>query len=112
MTRFTHLHVRSHFSLGDGFSSPLILAKRARTLGFDALALTDRHNLYAAVKFSRACRSVGLKPILGCEINLDFSSGETRPGRVPSLVLLARDEEGYHNLCRILSMSEREAGPR
>lgn len=64
---FTHLHVHSSFSLLDGYSSPLKLATRAKDLGMTAMALTDHNHLLGIPQFQKACKDVGIKPILGYE---------------------------------------------
>lgn len=65
---FTHLHVHSSYSFLDGLSSPAILAKRAKELGMNALALTDHNHIGGAFDFQAACRKEGIKPILGGEL--------------------------------------------
>ncbi len=64
------LHSHSHFSFLDGASSVDAMAERALELGLEALALTDHQGLYGAVRFSAAAERVGLRPILGVEIEL------------------------------------------
>lgn len=104
MNRFVHLHVHSYFSMDDAIASPLSLAKQARKLGYDALALTDHENLFGAIKFSKACRASGIKPILGCEIN--FASvaqrKSTKQGQ-PHLTVIARTMIGYQNLVALVT---------
>ena len=98
MPSFVHLHVHSYFSLLDGCASPAALAQAAAQAGMPALALTDHDALYGAIEFYDACRQQGIQPILGMELTLDTNSS------LPdSLVLLARDKEGYANLCRLSS---------
>lgn len=90
---FAHLHVRSWFSFLRGGSSPEALAARAAALGMEALALTDVNGVYGAIRFQKACRSLGIKPIFGSEIYLHGQP----------LVLLAAGSDGYTNLCRLLT---------
>ena len=90
---FVHLHARSWFSFLNGGSSPESLALRAREVGQTALALTDVNGVYGAVRFQRACHQAGIKAIIGAEFNY----------REFPLVLLARDQTGYANLCRLLT---------
>ena len=109
MSEFVHLHAHSYYSLLDGCPSPADLAKAAAQANMPALALTDHNALYGAIEFYDACREAGLQPIVGMELTLD-----TDAGRQPSnLVLLARNLEGYTNLCRLSSAlqtaSDREA---
>ncbi|MBI4604020.1 MAG: DNA polymerase III subunit alpha [Planctomycetes bacterium] len=83
------LHVKSHYSLGEGTASPERLVDRAAMLGLPALGLTDVENLYGQVLFHRLTRERGIRPLTGAEI-----------GR---LVLLARDRTGYESLSRIIT---------
>ena len=68
---FCHLHVHSNYSFLDGASWPEDLVEKAKVLAMPALALTDHDGLYGAVRFSRACEQVGVKPIVGAELTLD-----------------------------------------
>jgi DNA polymerase III alpha subunit len=109
------LIVRSGYSLGWGTALPRALLQRAREQGLDALALTDRDNLYGAVGFLRAAGDVGVRAILGAEVTPregapeipgeDGARGIRRgPARVGgSVVLLVREPRGYEALCRILT---------
>jgi error-prone DNA polymerase len=99
---FVHLHVHSHFSFLDGVSSPEELVRAAAAAGMGALALTDHANVSGAVRFARAARAAGIKPIQGAEVT-------TRDGH--HLVLLAADEEGYAHLCALLTAAHL-ANPR
>lgn len=98
-----HLHTHSWFSFLAGGSSPEALAQRAAVLGQPALALTDRHGVYGAVRFAAACRRLGLRPVFGASVAVTPA-----PRQEPAtLVLLVEDREGYANLCRLLSLSHR-----
>ncbi|HEX8919165.1 MAG TPA: DNA polymerase III subunit alpha [Chloroflexota bacterium] len=97
-----HLHVHSSFSFLDGASSPDQLVQRAAEMGMKALALTDHHGLYGIVRFMKAARAHGIKPIIGAEICL---SGES-PADRHHLVLLAKNRQGYANLCRIITKAQ------
>jgi len=90
---FTHLHTRSWFSFLQGGSSPEALAARAAELGQKALALTDVDGVYGVVRFQRACRTHGLRPIIGAQIGV---AGHP-------LILIAENNAGYANLCRLLT---------
>lgn len=114
---FVPLRVRSHGSLLDGTASPRALIERALTLGYDALALTDRDNLYLALSFYRAARADGLRPLLGAEVTLrepPVAAGpaaETAsPRRRPGALLIALDRRGYANLCAVLTARQLDAG--
>src|SRR5688572_2145761 len=90
---FTHLHVHSHFSFGQGASSPESLLKAAATRGYTALACTDTNGVYGAVEFQRAAEELGIRPILGAHL---VHGGE-------ECVALAEDEKGWAKLCRVIS---------
>ena len=104
---FTHLHVHSEFSLLDGLGRITELVAQAKNLGFDSLAVTDHGALYGAVGFYQACRSAGIKPIIGVETYVARRSMTDREGKVDDkpyhLILLARDWTGYQNLCRLIT---------
>ena len=100
-----HLHVHSNFSFLDGASPPDRLLRQARELGMSALALTDHHGLYGAVRFIHAARAHGIKPIVGVEIRLRMEEPDS-PVTNPHLVLLAKDSAGYGNLCRIITAAQ------
>ena len=107
---FVHLHTHSEYSLLDGANSIPALVSRVKELGMDALAVTDHGNLHAACTFYREARAKQLQPLLGFEAYLAFGSRHQRerdpdaPGNYSHLVLLARDREGYRNLCRLSSI--------
>ena len=67
-TEFVHLHVHSEYSLADGLFKVKDLVGRAAAAGMPAVALTDRNNLFALVKFFEACLGQGVKPIMGAEV--------------------------------------------
>jgi error-prone DNA polymerase len=92
--RFVHLHVHSNYSLREGAARVEDLAVRAAEMGMGALALTDHDGMYGAVRFSQACRQVGVRPILGAE--LEWGEGY-------HAVLLARDARGWSNLCHLVT---------
>ena len=81
---------------------PKVIAEHAAKLGFPAVALTDRNGLYAAMAFTEACSAKGIQPIVGAMLAV------ARPAEMGStgvdwLVLLAKDEQGYSNLCHLVS---------
>lgn len=87
---FVHLHCHSAYSLGEGTAKPQALVGRAKQLHMPSLALTDRGNLYGAAPFYLSAQKVGIKPVIGMVVDLDDGS---------SLTLLARNMDGYRNLC-------------
>ncbi|MDF1541757.1 MAG: DNA polymerase III subunit alpha [Anaerosomatales bacterium] len=123
-TSFVHLHVHSHFSFGDGAAGLAELIERAGEFGMDTLALTDHQGFYGALRFYRAAREAGMRPILGAEVVVESAgvSGEECDlppemrlalpapvgfGRAAGsgfhLTLLVKDIGGYRNLCRLLA---------
>ncbi|MCB0041012.1 MAG: PHP domain-containing protein, partial [Caldilinea sp.] len=93
---YAELHCHSYFSLLDASSSPEDLAARAAELGLSALALTDHDSLAGAVRFALAARRAGLHAIFGAEVTLEDGV---------HLTLLAETQEGYGNLCRLVTAS-------
>lgn len=91
---FVHLHVHSSWSLLQGLPTVDELVRRAQSLGMQALALTDRNRVSGLLLFYEACRKAGIKPLLGVELTEDGRPQEP-------LVLLARNAEGYGDLCEI-----------
>ena len=106
MKDFVHLHVHSEYSLLDGSARIVELAKKAKEMGYSAIALTDHGNMYGAIAFYKACNEVGIKPIIGCEVYVskrnmtEFDKSNKRY----HLVLLAENDEGYKNLMKIVSI--------
>lgn len=107
MSNFVHLHLHSEYSLLDGACRIKDIPKRAKELGQKAVALTDHGNMFGAVEFYKACKSEGIKPIIGCEVYLAPNSRheKSRIGTVSyyHLVLLAKNEIGYKNLSYLVS---------
>jgi DNA polymerase-3 subunit alpha len=86
----------------EGAMEPKTIAERAAKLGFPAVAITDRNGLYGAMPFSDACIAKGVQPIIGTLLAL-ARPPETGVEGIDWLVLLAQDEEGYDNLCKLVS---------
>ncbi|MDE5873075.1 MAG: DNA polymerase III subunit alpha, partial [Lachnospiraceae bacterium] len=105
---FTHLHVHTEYSLLDGSAKIKELVARAKELGMKALTITDHGVMYGAIDFYKACRAEGIKPIIGCEVYVAPNSRFDRElvkgdDRYYHLVLLAKNDLGYHNLAKIVS---------
>ncbi|MCO6451202.1 MAG: DNA polymerase III subunit alpha [Caldilineales bacterium] len=109
---YVELHAHSFYSLLDGASSPEKLLDRAAELHMPALALTDHDNLIGAVQFWRKARDRNIHPIIGAEVTLEepptseLGNQHLEPGtRHPTqhLTLLADNQTGYANLCRLLT---------
>ncbi len=109
---FVHLHVHSEYSLLDAMGRVRELVGRAVDLSMPALALTDHGVVSGAIKFYRAAREAGIKPILGCELYVAPDSRFSRdPGTHRSpfhLVLLAADRRGWQNLLRLVHCAHTE----
>ncbi|QDG50814.1 DNA polymerase III subunit alpha [Persicimonas caeni] len=105
MTDFVHLHVHTQFSLLDGAIKLPDLMNRVKELGMDTVAMTDHDNMYGAVNFQKAAQKAGVKPIIGCEMNLtkeDFR--ESTDPMSYHLTVLAKNKTGYKNLMYLNSM--------
>ena len=104
---FAHLHVHSEYSLLDGACRIGPLIERAKELGQTALAITDHGVMYGAVAFYKAAVAAGIRPIIGCEVYVAPRGMTDRVHGVDDaythLILLCRDETGYHNLCYLVS---------
>src|SRR3954466_5999901 len=87
----------------EGAMEPKTIAARAATLGFPAVALTDRNGLYGAMPFSEACTAKGVQPVVGAMLGVARPPEIGGEARIDWLVLLAKDELGYANLCKLVS---------
>ena len=94
---FVHLHCHSEYSLSDSILTVGQLAQFAQEQQMPALALTDRNNIYGALKFYQQARQRGVKPIIGCDLSVRDGDG------IFQLILLVRDEAGFKNLCQLIS---------
>jgi len=105
---FVHLHCHSHYSLLDGAGTIDRLLDRAKSLGMNALALTDHGNLYGALEFYQKARAIGVRPIVGLEAYV-APGGRTQRDAASAkeaayhLTLLAQDEKGFRNLLALSS---------
>ena len=108
MGSFVHLHIHSEFSLLDGANRIKDLPVRAKELGMDAMAITDHGAMFGAIDFYKACRANGVKPIIGCEVYVAprsrFDKDPDLDSRYSHLILLAKDNEGYKNLAKLVSI--------
>ncbi len=108
-TPFVHLRAFSAYTILDGAMEPKAMGAVAKERGFPAIALTDRIGLFASMAFDDGCRANGVQPITGCFLRV------ARPGNgagdKPALdwiALYAQNEDGYQNLCRLVSASHLE----
>ncbi|MGN6328460.1 MAG: DNA polymerase III subunit alpha [Rhodanobacter sp.] len=102
--RYTHLHLHSEYSLVDSTIRIKALVAACVRDGIPAVALTDDSNMFALVKFYKACSAAGIKPIGGCDLWIS-SPDDPRPWR---LTLLCQHHAGYLNLSRLVSRAWRE----
>lgn len=91
---FTHLHVHTQYSFLDGASTLDALLEKTKRLGMNALAITDHNRLTGAIRFYDKAKSLGIKPIIGTEVDLEDGY---------HLTLLCKDKAGYSSLCRMLT---------
>jgi DNA polymerase-3 subunit alpha len=98
--RFVHLRLHSEYSVSDGIVRVEEAVERARDDAMPALALTDAANLFGMVKFYRAARAAGVKPIVGADCWLQNDTDRDKPYR---LLLLCTARGGYLRLCELLS---------
>lgn len=106
MDPFVHLHTHTEYSLFDGISRIPDLVTHVKEMGQTAIAITDHGSMYGAVYLYNECKKQGIKPIIGCEIYITQNSRfQVPPGRekLYHLILLAENNEGYHNLVKICS---------
>src|SRR5205085_1984347 len=97
---YAELHCLSHFSFGRGASSARELFERAKRNGYSALAITDECTLAGIVRALEAARETGIKLITGTEVTLDDGL---------KLVLLAETQQGYTEICKLITHTRRRA---
>src|SRR5436190_12476146 len=109
---FVHLHLHTEYSLLDGATRPEPLAAKIAQLGMPACAITDHGNMFGAVEFYHAMHSVGVKPIIGCEMYVAYGSRLDKAGVEDQaadagsnnhLIVLAANDTGYRNLVKLVS---------
>ena len=102
---FAHLHLHTQYSLLDGAASIDPLMERLKALGMTACAITDHGVMYGVVEFYQAAKKAGIHPVIGCEVyvcpNMDDRLSGARDYN--HLILLAENDEGYHNLTKLVS---------
>ncbi|MBE0467661.1 MAG: DNA polymerase III subunit alpha, partial [Candidatus Desulforudis sp.] len=106
---FVHLHNHTQYSLLDGAARIKDLVRQAAEFGMPAVAITDHGNMFGVVDFYKACRQAGIKPILGCEVYVAPRTMQDRQSglddKLAHLALLAKNERGYRNLLKLVSMA-------
>lgn len=99
---FIPLRLHSEFSVTDGMVRIKEAVARTKEQGIPALGICDLMNLFGMVKFYKACRSAGIKPIIGVDIQVKNEADTKRPSR---LMLIAKNHAGYLRLCKLLSQA-------
>ncbi|URW76453.1 DNA polymerase III subunit alpha [Sphingomonas donggukensis] len=102
---FVPLRVFSSYTMLEGAIDPKAIAKRAKELGFPAVALTDRNGLYAAMAFGDACKDAGVQPVIGTLLAVKRPVPDGVSAPIDWLALYAQDTTGYDNLCALVSMA-------
>ena len=108
MPDFVHLHVHTEYSLLDGANRIRDLVSRTKELGMNSIAITDHGVMYGVIDFYKECLKQGVKPIIGCEV---YTAARTRHDKQTGidasqghLILLAKNNQGYSNLMKIVSL--------
>lgn len=111
-SHYVHLHNHTHHSLLDGLTKVDALVSRVKSLGMEAVAMTDHGTMSGAIEFYKACKEQGIKPIIGIET---YVAARTIHDRDPAkdkaryhLILLAMNNTGYQNLMRLSSIANLE----
>ncbi|MEY4094181.1 MAG: Error-prone polymerase, partial [Acidobacteriota bacterium] len=113
MSAYIELHTSSAFSFLRSASLPEVLIDRAATLGYPAVALLDRDGVSGAPRFHKAALAAGIRPLIGAELTIEVAA-ESRTPKADrfSLPVLCASQEGWRNLCRLLSrMKLRASAP-
>ncbi len=106
--KFVHLHVHTEYSLLDGACRIPDLIQRVKELGMPGIAITDHGVMYGVIDFYKTAKENGIKPIIGCEVYLTPNSRFERKGQKEQLfhlILLAKNQEGYKNLIKLVTLS-------
>jgi DNA polymerase III subunit alpha len=109
MSRFTHLHTHSHYSLLNALPKVDELVKAAKKMGMTSLALTDNCNLYGTIEFYKECEKAELKPIIGIDAYVSYRSRHDKQSKERyRLVLLAENDAGYRNMVKLVTAAHLE----
>ena len=106
---FVHVHNHTEYSLLDGANRIPEMVARTKELGMDALAITDHGVMFGVMEFSMECHKQGVKPIIGVEAYVAPNGHLKKDGKEENetyhLLLLAKDLEGYRNLCKLSTIA-------
>ncbi|AKT91171.1 DNA polymerase III, alpha subunit [Campylobacter ureolyticus RIGS 9880] len=107
MSKFTHLHLHTEYSLLDGANKIPELASILKEQGVNSVAITDHGNMFGAIDFYKTMKKNGIKPIIGIEayIHNHDDLGDKSDRQRFHLILLAKNEIGYKNLMYLSSMA-------
>ncbi|MFA4826900.1 MAG: PHP domain-containing protein, partial [Candidatus Shapirobacteria bacterium] len=108
---FVHLHLHTEYSLLDGLTKIKKLIPTIKEMGMNACAITDHGTMYGAIEFYKTCQKAEIKPIIGCETyftNFSRSDRSANSRKVNHLILLAKNQQGYKNLMKLVSFSHLE----
>ncbi len=112
LPNFVHLHVHSEYSMLDGINRIPDLISKVKADGMNALAITDHGVLYSLYEFWNTCNKEGIKPIIGCEIYVSPSDMQIKQEvdgiKYYHLILLAKNQIGFHNLIKLISKGHLE----
>src|SRR3972149_890487 len=97
---FIHLRLHSEYSISDGMVRLDEAVSAAQRDAIPALALTDLNNFFGLIKFYKAVRGAGIKPVVGCDVFISNDADRDRPYR---MLLLCQSNAGYLLLCRLIS---------
>ena len=101
MPQYVELHAQSAFSFLEAASSPEQLARRCADLDLSAMALNDANGVYGSARFHYACRKLGVRAIVGAEVGI---------GTGQRLTLLVETQQGYRNLCQLITRTKLRHG--
>ena len=105
---FVHLHIHTEYSLLDGANRIDKLVEKVKNMGMKAVAITDHGNMFGVMDFYKECKKQGIKPIIGCEMYVSQDSKLIKDEfnkKSNHLILLAKNNEGYKNLSKLVSIS-------
>ena len=108
MSKFSHLHLHTNYSLLDGAIKIHELAKHLKENEMKSCAITDHGAMFGVVKFAKEMKKAGIKPIIGCEAYTTMGSRFEKSNEIFHLVLLCQNKEGYKNLSRMLTLAYTE----
>ena len=107
---FVHLHNHTHYSLLDGLTKIPELVEFVKSEGMEAVAVTDHGTMSGLVELYKECNAAGIKPLLGLEA---YVAARKQTDKDPAhdkqrfhVTLIAMNNQGYENLCRIMSNAE------